>query len=169
MTQNNCKYSHEHYIGYKLKIENISEVESLINDYKHCHWNVQVYPPITQITDINIDSSCKKETCTICCDSSNLIDVKTVCLHNFHSACINKWVKSNPTCPICRTILCDRLYTVTLELDLNRINEIIEIGSQMPLGLLMNMGIKGALRDKIEDARIKRLLNLEIRFVPFVP
>ena len=56
---------------------------------------------------------------------------------------------------------------MTLELDLYKMNEIIDNGTLMSLGILMNMGAENALKDRIEDARIKKLLSLEIRFIPF--
>lgn len=44
--------------------------------------------------------------CPICLEESslNLLD-KTVslsCEHTFHDTCINQWIRSKPTCPMCR-------------------------------------------------------------------
>ncbi len=44
--------------------------------------------------------------CTICMDNLNNNDqvIKTLpCTHAFHTACINTWLKQNPTCPVCRS------------------------------------------------------------------
>ena len=41
-----------------------------------------------------------EEKCSICMESSNLIQLQ--CKHLFHENCINEWVKNNDTCPICR-------------------------------------------------------------------
>lgn len=49
---------------------------------------------INMISTINI--------CTIC-RSNMIIDKKTLrCGHKFHRTCINRWLDSNITCPICR-------------------------------------------------------------------
>ena len=50
------------------------------------------------------------ETCVICMDQligatlrrkHKIVKLK-VCVHKFHFKCINKWVRSNPSCPVCR-------------------------------------------------------------------
>ena len=43
------KYSYEHYVGYKLKIKNVLEMEDMIADYRRCNWNIQISPPNIQI------------------------------------------------------------------------------------------------------------------------
>lgn len=44
------------------------------------------------------------DNCAICLeDFTNFSNTKTLkCNHKFHVSCINKWKKSNNTCPICR-------------------------------------------------------------------
>lgn len=43
-----------------------------------------------------------KEICCICLDKLNN-NIKTLpCGHKFHINCLNEWILSNPTCPICR-------------------------------------------------------------------
>ncbi|MFC1842998.1 RING finger domain-containing protein [Candidatus Dependentiae bacterium] len=46
----------------------------------------------------------EKENCTIClCEMENNRNIKElVCKHKFHENCIDKWIKQNRTCPICR-------------------------------------------------------------------
>ena len=44
-----------------------------------------------------------KDICCICLDKLNN-NIKTLsCNHKFHINCLNQWILSNPTCPICRT------------------------------------------------------------------
>ena len=45
--------------------------------------------------------------------------------------------------------------------------EIIDNGTLMSLAILLNMGADNALKDKIEESRIRKLLSLEIRFIAF--
>jgi hypothetical protein len=50
-----------------------------------------------------MDNSCN---CPICIDiiEKEIIFI-TTCEHIFHNECILSWLKSNNTCPLCRTIL----------------------------------------------------------------
>lgn len=43
--------------------------------------------------------------CSICITSMSGSQNLSVlpCMHTFHEACIQKWISSNPTCPVCRT------------------------------------------------------------------
>ncbi len=42
------------------------------------------------------------EKCPICFELNN--DIKLIrCQHTFHKTCIDKWLTTNPTCPLCRT------------------------------------------------------------------
>jgi hypothetical protein len=49
-----------------------------------------------------------KAECSICTDNFNSGDllISLPCEHEYHSACIESWLKLNATCPICR-------YTIT--------------------------------------------------------
>ncbi|KAJ5072902.1 hypothetical protein M0811_09348 [Anaeramoeba ignava] len=44
-------------------------------------------------------------TCSICrCEYEDGEEIRRLpCLHYFHKDCIDQWIKSNPTCPICKT------------------------------------------------------------------
>lgn len=42
-------------------------------------------------------------TCTICLEDD--AKHKLVCGHEFHSHCIKRWLQSNRTCPVCRTVI----------------------------------------------------------------
>ena len=44
-----------------------------------------------------------KDICCICLDKLNK-NIKTLpCNHKFHITCLNQWILSNPTCPMCRS------------------------------------------------------------------
>lgn len=47
-------------------------------------------------------SSASKETCSICLDTLQSPKVLP-CKHGFHSTCINKWLETKTTCPLCRS------------------------------------------------------------------
>jgi hypothetical protein len=47
---------------------------------------------------------CDRGTCTICMDAITDTLVPTLsCDHLYHASCLNKWVRMNPSCPVCRT------------------------------------------------------------------
>jgi hypothetical protein len=45
-----------------------------------------------------------EQTCSICYDNYNLNEYKRelFCQHVFHKKCIDKWLKNNLSCPMCR-------------------------------------------------------------------
>jgi hypothetical protein len=45
-----------------------------------------------------------KRECIICLDAFKLGDKRTLlpCTHDFHFKCINKWLETNNTCPVCK-------------------------------------------------------------------
>ncbi|GIY99059.1 hypothetical protein CEXT_800621 [Caerostris extrusa] len=41
--------------------------------------------------------------CSICLDTENLVQIRRLfCGHAFHSKCINDWLRSKHSCPVCR-------------------------------------------------------------------
>ena len=54
---------------------------------------------------------CSKDTtplvfdddCCICMEEIHTDGMKTKCNHGFHKKCINKWLKNDSRCPLCRT------------------------------------------------------------------
>ena len=45
------------------------------------------------------------DTCTICLTEYHINDTLKImpeCLHRFHVNCLDEWLRSNPTCPVCR-------------------------------------------------------------------
>jgi hypothetical protein len=58
-----------------------------------------------------------KQNCCICYEPLNLFyNYKMKCCNNqFHKSCINKWLKNNPSCPLCRT-------SIEIKANINKIN-----------------------------------------------
>ena len=45
----------------------------------------------------------KKFECSICMEMIERDNKKTLnCNHDFHANCVNRWLRSNDTCPLCR-------------------------------------------------------------------
>jgi hypothetical protein len=58
---------------------------------------------ISKIKKINNNQN---EECCICLDISNINDWSLLeCGHKFHHSCILLWIRTNQTCPVCRTHL----------------------------------------------------------------
>jgi|SRR5690606_22465803 len=56
--------------------------------------------------------SLKKKECPICLNliKNDCFKIRTVeCKHTFHKKCLNRWIKQNENCPLCRTKLDVRL------------------------------------------------------------
>ena len=160
------RYNYHHSIEYEIKIKNISELDKMISEYRKCHWVVKIYPPSNSHFKF-IDSSDEKEICPICHNSK--LDIETICSHRFHLKCLEGWLRIKPECPVCRSVLIpsNELYRVTLEFDLNKMKDIIDNGTVKALSILMDMCDDNALRDKLEESKIRKMLNVEIRFIPF--
>jgi len=43
--------------------------------------------------------------CCICLDKNDSPWITARCAHSFHAKCITVWMKYNPSCPVCRTVL----------------------------------------------------------------
>ncbi|EKX41216.1 hypothetical protein GUITHDRAFT_142140 [Guillardia theta CCMP2712] len=46
----------------------------------------------------------KAPPCTVCLDPLNVSDQARIlpCLHQFHKDCIDRWLRDNSTCPVCK-------------------------------------------------------------------
>jgi len=61
-------------------------------------------------------------TCMICLSEKEVGEsVRTLpCLHDFHIDCIDQWLRSNRTCPICKTDIIEGMSDASIENDVNR-------------------------------------------------
>ena len=53
---------------------------------------------------VNPSSSAPVQQCTICTeDMDQVATIRTLaCMHIFHTACVNLWLETKNTCPLCR-------------------------------------------------------------------
>lgn len=113
-------------IKYILKTENPDQlmkgIEDKVNDYKNCEhclkiWDFNSVDRVEEVDDMNLDicDNCNftihmnektKETigdCPICLKSMyKHYTIKTSCDHPFHESCLEQWLESKNTCPMCR-------------------------------------------------------------------
>ena len=61
--------------------------------------------PVTKIRNPESELPEDKRQCSICLEDFSKGDERTSlpCLHGFHTACVNRWLTSNGTCPVCKT------------------------------------------------------------------
>ncbi|XP_073152002.1 RING-H2 finger protein ATL73-like [Henckelia pumila] len=60
------------------------------------------------IVTSEFSEECKEDMCVVCLGEfmeGQGVRVLPECSHAFHSSCIDRWVDSNPSCPICRADL----------------------------------------------------------------
>ena len=86
----------------------------------------------TQSECMQSDSSTE---CTICLlDYNDETKTKTECNHFFHQECLDKWLETNNSCPLCRTelkkdMLCHPIYVLPSELYRSRVE--VVLGNRM--------------------------------------
>lgn len=61
--------------------------------------------PSIKIVDLERQLPEDKRQCSICLEDFRKGDDRTSlpCLHGFHSGCVNRWLSSNGSCPVCKT------------------------------------------------------------------
>lgn len=85
---------------YEDYIDNISEDTS--NYFKNCK---EINDLICKPVKIKQNDPLLEESCLICYDKYETGEYKRIlpkCNHYFHKKCVDKWLKKNSTCPICR-------------------------------------------------------------------
>lgn len=67
--------------------------------------DIDMLPSYKFSADANRNSTTEQTSCVVCmCDFEQKQTLRVLpCSHEFHQKCIDKWLKSNRTCPICRT------------------------------------------------------------------
>lgn len=57
-------------------------------------------------------SDADSSNCHVClCDFAENAAIRSLpCLHRFHRDCIDKWIKINAICPVCRIVIKDQIY-----------------------------------------------------------
>ena len=87
--------------------ENISEDST--NYFKNCK---EINDLICKPIKIKNNDPLLEESCLICYDKYKTGEYKRIlpkCNHFFHKKCVDKWLKKNSTCPICRDELLNDL------------------------------------------------------------
>jgi len=88
-------------IGFEIIDDNNNEDDN-INYFKNCKTINEI---IGKSHKIKKDDSITEENCFICMEKYNINEYKRIlplCKHYFHKKCIDKWLKKNASCPICR-------------------------------------------------------------------
>ena len=129
--------------------------------------NISSYWDSRKITKLELlyGSITIEDSCIICSDENVFeTSVSMRCNHNFHLHCISTWSNISLTCPICRSDISYKKYIISIELDLNQINEIIYNGDYSSQAFLITLGLGSIIKDKEYNSRIVTLLNLENTF-----
>lgn len=95
--------------GYNMdeppSLESLSETEDYNSDssidYDELDQLGNVILPINEERLSELIINCQSKTnCGVCLDKESNIKLRD-CLHSFHQACIEKWLRIKPCCPIC--------------------------------------------------------------------
>ena len=57
------------------------------------------------IVKIEIEEELEDNTCIICFDDVSSEKRTLTCNHSYHKKCINEWIKTKNSCPICRCVI----------------------------------------------------------------
>eukprot|EP00584_Thalassiosira_punctigera_P010995 CAMPEP_0172546582 /NCGR_PEP_ID=MMETSP1067-20121228/16319_1 /TAXON_ID=265564 ORGANISM="Thalassiosira punctigera, Strain Tpunct2005C2" /NCGR_SAMPLE_ID=MMETSP1067 /ASSEMBLY_ACC=CAM_ASM_000444 /LENGTH=161 /DNA_ID=CAMNT_0013333543 /DNA_START=59 /DNA_END=547 /DNA_ORIENTATION=+ len=65
--------------------------------------------PVCKVGNPEVELPLDKRQCSICLEVFCGGEQRTSlpCLHGFHSGCVNRWLSSNGTCPVCKTPIND--------------------------------------------------------------
>jgi hypothetical protein len=75
------------------------------NYFKNCQ---EINDKLMKPEKIKKDDTVLTENCLICMENYKELELKRLlpsCKHYFHKKCIDKWLKKNASCPICRNKL----------------------------------------------------------------
>lgn len=92
--------------------------------------------------------------CPICLESLDKI-FTTVCNHDFHESCINTWLETKNTCPLCRHDLKDNVVELNTDIR-NSLMDMFEyiIALRRVLNLTNRQFVLDLTSDEINDNRI---------------
>lgn len=95
-----------------MDVDNMS-YEELLSAFGGPHQNPANDEDIQSLPVRKFEGDVNKDSVTECCicmeEVSQGQEVKTMpCLHSFHSACIDRWLKQSGICPICKHQLSSR-------------------------------------------------------------
>jgi hypothetical protein len=96
----------EYHIYYEIREEDEYEEEekTSFTNCKEINSNLGKFEKIKDNDQLILNCEC----CNICCSTYNKGEYKRVipsCQHVFHKKCVDKWLKTNGSCPLCRDIL----------------------------------------------------------------
>ena len=97
----------ENSIQFDIEFEFISPIEQELdnNYFKNCK---EINEKVTKSEKIKKNDVLLTENCLICIENYVEGQFKRClpkCKHTFHKKCIDKWLKKNASCPVCRDIL----------------------------------------------------------------
>jgi cysteinyl-tRNA synthetase len=101
----NMDNSEENIIHLDIVFETNDHLEENINYFKYCK---DIDDKICKSVKIKKNDDILGTSCLICMDEYKEGTFKRLlpkCKHCFHKKCIDKWLKKNASCPVCRDIL----------------------------------------------------------------
>ena len=73
-------------------------LNSAVNQMNAQNATVSAVQPVVVVID-------KETECCICLDKNESPWITARCTHSFHAKCVTEWVKHNPSCPVCRSVI----------------------------------------------------------------
>ena len=102
----------------------------------------------------------KEQKCNICFDNASDPHYLTCCNHYFHSDCMREWLREKYTCPLCRHSLAYRMYSINIEISLEKVCSLLQSGETKSLKIFKKLGV---IRNDM-DIRAYRLLHTQMYY-----
>jgi hypothetical protein len=97
--------TNEDTVQFDIEFEIITSPETVLNYFKNCK---EINEKVTKSEKIKKNDVLLTENCLICIENYTQGQFKRClpkCKHIFHKKCIDKWLKKNASCPVCRDVL----------------------------------------------------------------
>ena len=101
----NIDNSDENNIQFNIEFEIIQHNNDEDEDYNYFNNCKEINETIGKSEKIKKNDIIVNENCLICIEKYKIHEFKRLlpnCKHCFHKKCIDKWLKKNASCPICR-------------------------------------------------------------------
>jgi len=114
------QHSHQQHQLHTGNMDSLLHLAAQISDNKPrglSKAEMESIPTYHFTVDANRDADAEQSSCVVCmCEFESRQKLRTLpCAHEFHTKCVDRWLKHNRTCPICRADALSGVHQESLE------------------------------------------------------